>query len=45
MLTEHPTQQIVGIGIENLHALNQVIDSLPLTKSLMNEAAQFWGAA
>lgn len=32
-------------GIENLDALNQVIDFLPLTKSLMKEAAQLWAAA
>lgn len=32
-------------GIENLDALNQVIDSLPLTKNVMKEAAQLWATA
>ena len=32
-------------GIENLDALQQVIDFLPLTKSVMKEAAQLWAEA
>lgn len=32
-------------GLENLDALQQVIDFLPLTKSLMKEAALLWAKA
>lgn len=37
----YPTVQ----GIENLDAFQQVIDFLPLTKSVIREAAQLWAEA